>query len=414
MDALTRSLKSSIPFEKAARYYAVELKGWQPLPQEDDELLAECIEKAAAAQGLTKLVDRGKQLLTGSRYSVLKGNASRARNGIIAKFPGTEEHFNDLAAKELGKVRATRGALAAGAVGTGALAARGPSPTKTAMARFDSLVAGFKQAADSNSSEVATAELDGGMSSPSATDANPGDYLAKERQARDAEEQTASSYFQQVLQLLREELAQTQEQAAKAQQEAAVAASTQEAHASELASAQQAAQLAQQAAVKQVQSANATAEVALQQAVDAENRVLQSKALEATAKIQQQQVRGQLFDLASQGLPGTEPEGAGVIAPGAPEAPSAGMNEAGESPTAEGMPGQQAAQEGTGAAAPPTAVQPPNDTSGGAGGGSGTGPQSMSDGGGTAPQQDPTATRTGQFGMKVGSQRRPLVRRPSI
>ena len=44
-----RLFDTSIPFEKAASFY-VGLKSWQPLPAEDEKLLAQCI-KTAAEEG---------------------------------------------------------------------------------------------------------------------------------------------------------------------------------------------------------------------------------------------------------------------------------------------------------------------------------------------------------------------------
>jgi hypothetical protein len=267
-------------------------------------------------------------------------------------------------------------------------------------------------------------------------------FLANEQAGMAAEEQNSSAYFQQLLGTLREELAQKTEEAQQAQQQAEQLSAQQQAHDQEVAGAQQEAQLAQQAALEQVQSANSAASTAMQQAVDAENRALQSKGNEAAAKIQQQQVRSQLFGLASEGLPGSEPElggegnAANGMAPdqppaapggetnGAPgetaaaagepqqaggETPSAGMNEAGQPANAEGMPGQTASTEQAGAAAGPTALQPADSTSGGAGSGSGVGPQSNSDGTPSSPMQDPTAKRQGQVSIKVGSYEQALA-----
>lgn len=266
-------------------------------------------------------------------------------------------------------------------------------------------------------------------------------FLANEQAGLAAEEQNSSAYFQQLLGGLREELAQRTEEAQQAQQQAEELAAQQQAHAQEIAGAQQEAQLAQQAALEQVQSANAAASTAMQQAVDAENRALQAKGNEAAAKIQQQQVRSQLFGLASEGLPGSEPELGGegnaadgmapdqppaapggempgapgeAAAPGEPqqaggETPSAGMNEAGQPANAEGMPGQNASMEQAGAAAGPAAVQPADSTAGGAGSGSGVGPQANSDGTPSSPAQDPTAKRQGQVSIKVGSYEQALA-----
>lgn len=323
-------------------------------------------------------------------------------------------------------------------------------------------LASIKQAAEESS------HSNGAMSSPTpaegmdeaAVSSPEQEYLANEQAGMAAEEQGSVAYYQQVMSQLREQLSQAQEAAQAAQMQADELAQQQSAHEQQMAGAQQEAQLAQSAALQQVQTANEAATQSMQQAVDAENRALQAKSQEAAAKIQQQQTRSQLFDLASQGLPGSEPElgGAGNAAegmePGLPpeqpqqaegapaasggeaipgaaeqggqvppatgETPNAGMNEAGQPANAEGMPGQNASAEDPGGAVGPAALQPPGDSSGGAGAGSGIGPQAKSDGGPTSVMQDPTAKRQGQVSIKVGSyqdaisfleerQRRPLA-----
>lgn len=281
----------------------------------------------------------------------------------------------------------------------------------------------------------------GELPTPTPADDGPEqEFLAHEQAGMAAEEANASTYYQQVLQGLREQLATMQEHTQELEAQNQQLTEQQAAHDQEVAGAHQEAQLAQQAALEQTQNAAAQATQSMQQAVDAENRALQSKAQEAAAKIQQQQVRSQLFDLASQGLPGSEPQlaeggaaeglqpqqpaaagveqqgapgeqgappgeqppqGAEQVQPGAEGAPSAGMNEAGQPANAEGMPGQEASQEAAGAAAAPGAVQPAGDSSGGAGSGSGAGPQAASEGN----PQNPTAKRTGQVSIKVGGAR---------
>lgn len=249
-------------------------------------------------------------------------------------------------------------------------------------------------------------------------------YLELEQAGQAAEEQNSVEYYQSLLEQMRSELAAATQQAQEATQRAEQVEALQAEHQSQLASAQQEGQIAQQAALQQVHSANQSAAQAMQQAVDAENRALQAKSQEATAKIQQQQVRSQLFDLASQGLPGSEPElgGAGNAAEGlsqeqppetpggAPQgaedpnaaAPGTDLNQQGEAATAEGMPGQEAATEAPAAAAPPGSPQPPGDSSGAVNSGTSSGPQANSDGSAAAPEQDPTAKRTGQVSIKVG------------
>lgn len=300
-----------------------------------------------------------------------------------------------------------------------------------------SLLAQFRKIAAEESTHGS-----GEMSAPAPQDATE-QYLANEAQGMAAEEQGSVQYYQQVMGQLRGQLAQVQEQAGQAQQQVEELTAAQQAHEQEVQGAQQESQLAQQAAMQQVQSANSAATQSMQQAVDAENRALAAKSNETQAKIQQQQVRSQLFDLAAQGLPGTEPpvgpegEAANGLTPAAPaeqpqglggapgaddaaaaqggapgaegvpaegeqpqaggEAPGAGMNEAGQPLSAEGMPGQQASPEQAGAALAPNAVPPAGDSSGGAGGGSGAGPQAPAVGKG---QSDPT--RQGQVSIKVG------------
>lgn len=192
-------------------------------------------------------------------------------------------------------------------------------------------------------------------------------YLQQEQEARAAEEQNASTYYQQILGNLRQELAQLQEQTQAQGAELAQLQQDQATHAETVTNVQQEAQLAQQAALQQTQSANAQAATAMQQAVDAENRALQAKSMETTSKIQQQQLRGQLLELAAQGLPGTEPE----VAP-----PEATLNTEGQAADAAGMPGQQASGE-IGAEAAPAMPQPVGDSSGAVNSGPEAAPQSQ-------------------------------------
>lgn len=373
MDAFQAGLSRGIPAKTASAYF-VDLKRWQPLSPENDELMAACVKEAAVMTGL----------------------ATRPR--LSDQYPAGE---------------------------------RGARKSKTA-----GLLEQFRKIAAEESTHHS-----GEMATPTPADDDPMQaYAEQEQAAMQAEEQNASGYYQQVLQGLRAQLAEMQEHAQGLEQQNQQLTEQQAGHDNALQTAQQETQLAQQAALEQTQSAAAQATQSMQQAVDAENRALQSKAQEAAAKIQQQQVRSQLFDLASQGLPGSEPQiaegtaaeglqpaqapaqpgaeqgvpgdpNAAPAEPGAPGAeqaaageqgaegaPNAGLNEAGQPANAEGMPGQNASSEAAGAAAPPGAVQPPDDSSGGAGAGSGTGPQAPSEGN----PQNPNAKRTGQVSIKVG------------
>lgn len=388
MDAFQRGLSRQIPLEKAASFF-VGLKSWQPPSREDDELLARAVKEAGAALAPPPVVPAVKLAAPAARLPDL-------------------------------------------------------SHVKSASVRFRLMAALLKTAGDET---VRSGESQ--LSSPTPAEVPPEqEYLANEAAGRAAEESNAVAYYQQCLESARAETAAAQQQVQELEQQLSTVQQAQEQHDSQVQAAQQEGQIAQQAALQQVQSANQQATQAMQQAVDAENRALQAKGQEATAKIQQQQVRSQLFDLASQGLPGTEPElggegnaaqglapeqpaaGGPAVAAGSPEGtpegdqaatdngaevgggtPGAGLNEAGEPASGEGMPGQEAAPEGAGAAAGATAVQPPGDSSGGAGSGSGTGPQSNSDGSASAPEQDPSAKRTGQVSIKVG---RALTREESL
>ena len=199
-------------------------------------------------------------------------------------------------------------------------------------------------------------------------------YLANEQAAQQATETSALEYYKQLLQQAHSALQSTQEQAQAAAQQAAELQQAQESHEQQVLE-------TQQAALQQVQSANASATQAMQHAVDAENRALLAKGTETASKIQQQQLRSHLFDLASAGVPGSEP-------------PTTDLNQQGQPAGAEGMPGQDVGAEDQ-AALGPGAAQPPSDSSGAQGAGSSAGPQLPSDGSAQAPQQDPTAAPTG-------------------
>lgn len=251
------------------------------------------------------------------------------------------------------------------------------------------------------------------------------EYVANEAAAQEATDQNSVSYYQQVMEQLRAELAEAQESASQATQEAEQLQQQQEGHEQQIAAATQEGQIAQQAAIQQVNTANTMASQAMQSAVDASNKSLESKAMETTSKIQQQGLRSQLFDLASEGLPGTEPELGGegnaaeglapveeTAAPGAAggepggdpngdpnaegatqeggtdsqvEGAEAGLNEAGEPAQ-----GPSPAPEGAPAAAVPDAAPP-------AGDGSDAPPQANADA-----ATSPTTEKNRQVSIKVG------------
>lgn len=389
MNAIERGLKRPIPLEKAASYF-VNLKSFARPSQEDDELLAACVKQAAADQA-----------------------PQRA--------PLAEEAPADAAPVD-------------------------PQPllnVKSASLRFRLLAQSFKkQAADETAPSADTA--DATLASPTPAEVPQQDaYLANEAAGMEAEATTALAYYQQRLEEERARAAAAQEQAQQAQQQLEQLSMQQEQHQSQLAAAQQEGQIAQQAAMQQVDSANLMATQAMQQAVQASNQALQAKGQEAAAKIEVQGVRSQLFELASQGLPGTEPplggEGgaaAGMepLAPAAPAeggpaaeagaedpatagaggeeaapaeegggeeaaagAPDGGLNQVGESASSDGMPGQEGPTEQA-AAAPPASLQPEAGGEGSAGGSS-SGPQSSSSG----TPASPDAKRQGQISIKVGT-----------
>lgn len=380
MDALQRGLRRSIPLEKAASFF-VGLKRGRGLPPEDDAIMAQAVKEAAKAL---------------------------APAAPPAPAP---------------KVAAARPARVAV-----------PLPmVKSASLRWKLLVGQIKEA-DFNMGQASPGGA--AMASPTPAEVPPEDeYLANEQAGLEAESTAAIDFYRQKLEEARAMTEQLTAENQQLSQQVEQLTGMQGGHDDQLMAHQQEGQIAQQAAMQQVQSANEAAAQAMQQAVEASNAALQAKGQEAAAKIEQQKVRTQLFELASQGLPGSEPElgdagnAAGGLETGMPpqpsasmqaapaggaepqpgaeggeEAPSAGMNQEGQPASAEGMPGQEAAQEAPGAAAGPTALQPGGDSSGApGGGGSSTGPQSNSDGSPSAPEQDPSAKRTGQVSIKVGN-----------
>lgn len=255
----------------------------------------------------------------------------------------------------------------------------------------------------------------------------PSEYAANEAAAQEATDTNAVSYYQQVMEGLRAELEQSQQAAQQAGEQVEQLTAQQDSHEQQIAAATQEGQIAQQAAIQQVNTANTMASQAMQQTVAASNNALQAKATETTAKIQQQALRSQLFDLASEGLPGTEPEigqegsaaeglepvgddatpqeeggvpGAeaggdpnaeGAVEEGATEGQEAGaeagLNEAGE-------PAQDPAQTpdgGAGGAAAPDSAPPAGDSSAAP-------PQANADAGAA-----PTTEKNRQVSIKVGS-----------
>lgn len=286
MNALERGLSRPIPLDKAASFF-VGLKSFGRPSPEDDALMAECVKQAAA--------DRAPQ-----------------------KVPLTEEAPADSAQVD-------------------------PHPflnVKSAELRFKLLGRAFMKTAgeETASSEDASAAA---LASPTPAAVPPqAEYLANEQAGMEAENASAVQYYQARLEEARAEAAAAQEQAQAATQQVEQLTAEQEGHQQQLSAAQQEGQIAQQAALQQVETANQAAVQAMQQSVGASNQALQAKGQEAAAKIEVQGVRSQLFELASQGLPGTEPElgGEGGAASGMePLAPQeAGVEGAEGAPAEEG------------------------------------------------------------------------------
>lgn len=299
-----------------------------------------------------------------------------------------------------------------------------PPMAKSAAARFDELVHAIKTAGEdgmpaSSDALAPTSKKDKGGAE---------EYIATERAGQEAEDSNALVFYQQKLEELRQTNAQLEQEATDAQAQVEQLSSAQEAHQSQLAASQQEMQIASQAAMQQVQAANQMATQSMQAAVEASNQALTAKATETTAKIQQQGLRTQLFDLASQGVPGTEPElgDAGNAAEGLeptadPAAPAgseqgdmpaeagaegegaegavpgdaeAGLNEGAAAAPADGTGGPQG--DPSAAEATPDAVPPGGDVNGNA-----APPQAPAGGGASAsPTEDPSAKRS--VSIKVG------------
>src|SRR6478735_4849651 len=178
------------------------------------------------------------------------------------------------------------------------------TPTlKEASARFDALVGQFKTAGEDGMPANSEA-----LPTPAAGDKDPAGYLQTEMDAQAVEDQASVAYYQQCLEKLRGTTAEAVQRAADAEAHAQELEAQQQAHESQMAASQQEMQIAHAAAMQQVEQANALATQAMSGQVAASNQALQAKATETTAKIQGQQLRTQLFDLAAEGLPGTEPE----------------------------------------------------------------------------------------------------------
>lgn len=310
-------------------------------------------------------------------------------------------------------------ALLAEAVKTAAV----QSVEKTAAQRFDELVLQIKLAGEDGMPASSDA-----LTSPTPGKTDPDAYLANEQEAQGEEDQQSVAYYQQRLEEMRAQTAQADQQVQELQQQVEQLTAQQQEHDTQVSAATQEGQIAQQAAMQQVNAANTMASQAMQSAVDASNKALEAKATETTAKIQQQGLRTQLFDLASEGLPGTEPDvgGAGdaaeglaptgdvavpqgaAAAPGGEAAPAAGgqeseaggdagadsggLNEAGAPAGAEGMPGAEGGAPDA-AAATPDAVPP-------GGGGPDAPPQAPA--GGAAPGPDAATKPAGNVHIKVG------------
>lgn len=306
MNAIERGLRRTIPLEKAASYF-IGLKNFGKPSREDDELMAECVKQAAADQAPQKA-------------------------------PLAEEAPADSAQVD-------------------------PHPllnVKSASLRFRLLASSFKkQAADETTPSADSADAQ--IASPTPAAVPPKDeYLANEQAGMEAEATQALQYYQAQLEQARAETEAAQEQAQAATEQVQQLEQAQQQHETQVAAATQEGQIAQQAAMQQIDTANMAATQAMQQAVEQSNKALEAKGQEAAAKIEVQGVRSQLFDLASQGLPGTEPQlgGEGGAASGmeplAPAAPAEGAPGEGE-----GAPGGEesapAAGEAAGGEAPPAA-----------------------------------------------------------
>lgn len=178
-----------------------------------------------------------------------------------------------------------------------------PPSLKEASARLDALIGKYKTAGEDDMPEGSEA-----LAAPKATAKDPTGYLQTEMGAQAVEDQNSVAYYQQCLEKLRLTTAEAEQRAADAEMQAQELEAQQQSHESQMAATQQEMQLAHAAAMQQVEQANALATQAMSGQVEASNQALQAKATETTAKIQGQQLRTHLFDLAAEGLPGTEPD----------------------------------------------------------------------------------------------------------
>lgn len=484
MNAFEQGLRRGIPFEKAAAYFC-SLKNF-PLRGEDDALMAACVKQAAAEQTAPKDVVAKHRAEFAGMYgdadvdpNVVRQNAYIVQNDPAARAaldndprnqPGRTLKSTLLSAAggglagltAAGLAHPTGKGLALGAAGGallgGALAPKQrpgdyaipegmphieaatqhglkykqdfigqlPEEWKTASAedRLEYFVQRSKLAEEDSMPAEADALTPPG-SQGKGKDNGAAEYIANEAAAQEATDTNSVSYYQQVMEQLRAELGDAQEQAQQATEQAEQLQQQQEGHEQQIAAATQEGQIAQQAAIQQVNAANTMASQAMQQTVSASNSALQAKATETTAKIQQQALRSQLFDLASEGLPGTEPElgGEGNAAEGleptseidTPQAGGAPGGDPNGDPNAEGAveegatdgqeagaeaglnetgdPAQDPAQapEGAPAAAAPDAAPP--------GGGGGEAPPQANADAATAP----TTEKNRQVSIKVGA-----------
>jgi len=344
------ALSPKVPMEEAASYF-LRLKTAGKMTLEDDKLYAECVKVAACGVGIPS-IQRPKQPVPG---------------------PGS--------------------------------AAKG---TKMAAA-----VAAFRKVAeDSASEEIDQASSMVAPGAPARTGADS--YLAAEAAGREAEEQNASQYYAERFRETAQQMGALQQQSTESGQALAGAQEQIAGHGDQLQAAQQEGQLAQQAALQQVQTANAAATEAMQNAFEAERRVLEAKREAVQRQGAMQQFAQQLLDLADQAaataqpvMPSSEAAAAGATPAagmGGPEQPGvadSGANVEGEPPGSGGAPAPAATtgQEGGSAQASPNSPTP---NAGGTAPGDAT-PQAKGDGEPSAPEQDPSAKRTGGVHIKVGS-----------
>jgi hypothetical protein len=213
-----------------------------------------------------------------------------------------------------------------------------PPSLKEASARLDALIGKYKTAGEDGMPAGSEA-----LAAPKTDSKDPAGYLQAEMDAQAVEDQNSVAYYQQCLEQLRLSTAEAEQRAADAEMRAQELEAQQQSHESQMAATQQEMQIAHAAAMQQVEQANALATQAMSGQVEASNQALQAKATETTAKIQGQQLRTHLFDLAAEGLPGTEPDlgGAGGATEGveplaAGEAPVEGAGDPTSDAGAEG------------------------------------------------------------------------------